>query len=316
MTSPTSSSTPPSSPTQRRLPKVTADRAGRWAVVVLWASLVLTAGPALAGAFAGARRPVQLVTSVELWGAWAGALGAAVVPRTVTLTAVRVVMPAAVPVIAWALVTGPPGGDLVPAAAGLGTALAASILVLAAFVGDGFVNGSSYGHERRLLLRPPLPLVIGPIPLTWAVCVAGAATGPVLVTAGPVPVGIGVTVAGGAAAALAARALHGLARRWLVFVPAGVVVHDQLTLVEPVLCTRRAIRRVGPAPAGAEPPARDLTAGAAGLVLQVDLSEPVNVTLRARRATAGSFDVDSFLVAPSRPGAVLLAARDRRIAIG
>jgi hypothetical protein len=317
-TPPTAPSPPPRGAAARARPS--PEQVGRGVVVALWASLLLTAAPALAAALDDRARSVQIVASLGLWAAWAGALGAALVPRTVTLTAVRIVMPAAVPAAAWALwVTGPGRDDgvRVDAAAGLATAAALTVLVLAAFVGDGFVNGSSYGDERRLPLRPPAPLVFGPVPLAWAACVAGAVAGPLLLAAGS-PVGGGLAlVAGWAVAAATARALHGLARRWLVFVPAGFVVHDPLTLTDPVLCTRTQVRRIGPAAADTD--AADFTAGALGLALQVDLASPAPAVPRARGragAPAEATGVDAFLVTPSRPGETLRVARSRRIATG
>ncbi len=73
-----------------------------------------------------------------------------------------------------------------------------------------------------------------------------------------------VAVVGCFAAAVAGRALHGLARRWLVVVPAGLVIHDPL-LAWPTRCcssVRRSLA-LGPAPAEADD-ALDLTSGASG----------------------------------------------------
>jgi hypothetical protein len=282
-------------------------------VLVLWVSLLLTAGPALAAALEPRSRPVQVVASMGAWAAWAGVLGAALVPRTTSLTAVRIVVPAAVPALAWAALATGAAGPRVDALVGLGTAVAATVLVLSAFVGDGFVNGSSYGDERRLPLRPPAPLVLGPVPLAWAACVTGVLAGPLLLAAGQWVAGAAATLAGGVAAVLATRALHGLARRWLVFVPAGFVVHDPLALAEPVLCARRVVRRIGPAPA--DTAATDLTGGALGLALQVDLAEPAPAASRVRRGAAGTVELTSFLVTPSRPGAVLREARRRHLPV-
>jgi hypothetical protein len=311
MTSPTGSPTTPSSPTQRRLPTVTPERAGRWVVLAAWAALLVTAGPALADALAGHGRAGQVVASTGLWAAWAGVIGALLVPRTVSLTGVRMVVPAAVPATAWAAVATGGDGLRADAVAGLVLALVAAGITLSALVGDAFVNGSSYGDERRFPLRAPTPLLAGPIPLAWAAGVAGVVTGPLLLAAGNLPAGIPALVVGLPVAAVTARALHGLARRWLVFVPAGFVVHDPLTLAEPVLCTRHSVARVAPALAGTE--ALDLTAGASGLAVQVDLSAPAPA---ARRSPAETVELTSFLVAPTRPGAVLREARRRRLPVG
>ena len=39
---------------------------------------------------------------------------------------------------------------------------------MSADVGSDFVNGSSYGDERRVALRPPTALLVGPIEAVWA----------------------------------------------------------------------------------------------------------------------------------------------------
>ena len=112
-------------------------------------------------------------------------------------------------------------------------------------------------------------------------------------------------------------ALHRLSRRWLVLVPAGLVVHDHLALADPVLLRRVDLRRVlGPAEAGTA--ALDLTLGAGGLAVEsgfaaADSSCRWPRTGRSRTvvATTGA----AALVAPVRPGAFLRAAVDRRLPV-
>ena len=101
------------------------------------------------------------------------------------------------------------------------------------------------------------------------------------------------------------RALHGLARRWVVFVPAGLVLHDPHALVEPVLFPRRSIRRLGPAPADAGAGRRDLTQGALGLALELELAEPVAISPRRADRTVQVESVGRLLFTPTRPGALL-----------
>jgi hypothetical protein len=126
-------------------------------------------------------------------------------------------------------------------------------------------------------------------------------------------VGVLALAAGLPATWWGARVLHSLARRWLVFVPTGVVVHDPLTLTDPVLLRRGVVRSLGPAPADTD--ALDLTGGASGLALEVRLNEPVALVPVARgRRPAEVTDVDALLVTPSRPGRVLAEARRRRLA--
>jgi hypothetical protein len=114
-----------------------------------------------------------------------------------------------------------------------------------------------------------------------------------------------VAVAAGAVAArYGARALHRLSRRWLVFVPAGVVLHDPVVLGEAVLFPKRMIRALGPAPA--DTTATDATGRALGLVLELQLNE---------RNTVLKQETDRLLFSPLRPGALLREARERGLTV-
>jgi hypothetical protein len=199
---------------------------------------------------------------------------------------------------------------------GIANAAVVAVVAMSADVGRAFINGSSYGDEHRMALRVPTPLLIGPIEAVW-VC-----------TAVPIPVAIPLLVRGewvggavlavvGAVLAIAGfKALSRLTRRWIVLVPAGMTIVDEMALTEPVLLPRSSIVRFGPAPADTD--ALDLTVGAAGLILQVDLSEPVElIPVPSRRgAAAEPTEATSVLVAPSRPGDLLHLAEQRRIAVG
>jgi hypothetical protein len=128
-----------------------------------------------------------------------------------------------------------------------------------------------------------------------------------------------VLVVGWVIAAIGLRALHGLARRWLVFVPAGVVVVDPLSLTDALLVQRQRVASLGPALADTS--ALDLTAGALGLALEVRLSAPETIVpaanrLKGRGQTITPVEVDAVLVAPTRPGWVLDEARQRRLLVG
>lgn len=320
---PTSAASPePTSGPDRARSTDPADRraaiAGRWLALALWVSLPLAAGPAFADALDPRSRPVQVVASVGLWSIWAAVVGAALVPRSTTLTAIRIAMPASVAAAAWAAVTTPTfAADDVVA---LTVTLLAAIAALAAFTGAVFVNGSAYGDERRLPLRPPVALLLGPVELAWLVCVAGAVAGPLLLAARSWILGAVLLVVGWPAAWFSARALHGLSQRWVVFVPAGFVVHDLMALTDPLLLPRRMVTSLGPALADTR--SADFTLGSAGLALQVDLAEPVEVTPVPRRTSPGQRPkpeparVDSLLFAPTRPGAVLREAKRRRLRVG
>lgn len=285
---------------------------GPWPARATWVLLPLLMGPALGEALAEHSLTVARTGAVLAWGTWAGVLVAVLLPRTVSLTALRIAAPAALAAANWSALAGDP--DAAGALAVAGAALA----VVAAFApttGEVFVNGSSYGDEIRLPLRVPTPLVLGPLPLAWVAAVAAPIAGPLLLAArqwvaGAVVLGLGLPLA-----AVGVRALHGLARRWVVLVPAGLVLHDQHALVEAVLFPRRTIQRLGPAPADADA-GLDLTVRALGLALSLELVEPAVVSPRRADKALQVESVDRLLFTPTRPGALLAAAAGRRIPVG
>lgn len=284
------------------------ERAGPWPIRLTWVVLPLVMGPGLADALDGASRAVQLVAGVGLWAGWTAVLVASLVPTTTSLTAVRVASPAAVVAALAATVAGGVEGlDVL----GLVGALVAALAAFSPVTGDVFVDGSSYGDERRLPLRVAAPLLVGPLELVWALVVAGVATGPLLLAARQWVAGGLVLPVGLLVAWRGVRVLHTLARRWLVFVPAGLVVHDPLALAEPVLLRRSSLRSFGPAPADTD--ALDLTRGALGLALELRVAQPLTLTVIRGRRQVESIATDRLLVTPTRPGAVLTEARRRRL---
>jgi hypothetical protein len=280
-----------------------------WPVRVAWLVLPLVAGPALGDALAEASRPVQLVASAGLWGAWAAALVATLVPTTVSLTALRLAAPSAVAATVVTLVVDGPAPATVAALAG---SLVVALVVLSPETAEVFVDGSSYGDERRLPLRTPAGLLLGPVELAWAAVVAGLAAGPLLLAARQWVPGAVALALGAAAAGWGVRVMHTLARRWLVFVPTGVVIHDPLTLLDPILVRRNRVASFGPAPADSS--ALDLTGGAPGLALELRVTEPLELLpVGPRRGVTDLVEADAVLVTPSRPGRVVAEARRRRM---
>lgn len=288
-----------------------------WAFRGLWVVLPVAAGPALGAALDGRNDTVALVASVILWLGWAAVLVASLVPSTVGLTVLRMLAPAAGVATAWAVVAGTDAdfgevgvGDVV----GLVVTAAAAVVAMAPSVGDAFVDGSSYGPERRFALRVPAPVLLGPLELTWAIALAGVLTGPLLLAAEQWVAGVAALLVGLPLAFWAVRSLHALSRRWLVFVPGGLVIHDPLTVTESVLMPKTMVAHLGPAPADTD--AYDLTQRAAGLALQVDLTEPLPVSLyRPRAERAETATVERLLFTPTRPAHVLDAAEERRLPV-
>lgn len=278
-----------------------------WGLRALWASLPWSVGRLLEESLEGTSEAFASVAGGGAWALWALGLTALLVPHTVSLTAVRILAPGVLAAACWAAtVTG--AGAI--AALGLACGTVTAVGALSPLVGDRFIDATSYGHERRLALRAPAAVLVGVLVPTWALTLGGTAAGPLLWAAGHRVLGPLVTVAGALIAVAGTRALHGLARRWLVYVPAGLVLHDRMALAEPTLFRRPMIAAFGPAPAGSG--ARDLTAGAGGLLFELRFAEPV--TLTPARSGDTPEKVGALLVAPTRPAAVLAEARKRRIA--
>ena len=285
--------------------------AGPWPARLTWGLLPLLLGPALGDALDEHSLAVARTASGLAWLTWAGVLVAVVLPTTVSLTALRIATPLALAVANWAAITGDAG------AAGAVAVGASALAVVAAFsplTGDLFIAGSGYGDERRFALRVPTALIFGPVPLAAVGAVAGPIAGPLLLAAEQWVAGAVALVVGGPVAVVAVRALHGLARRWAVLVPAGLVLHDPHALVEAVLFPRGMIRRLGPAAADVAD-RRDLTQAALGLALELELVEPAEITPRRPDGTVQVEPVTRVAFTPTRPGALLAAAAARRIAV-
>jgi len=158
-------------------------------------------------------------------------------------------------------------------------------------------------------------LFLGPLPAARLVAVAGVAAGPLLLADGQVLWGCVALVLGVPLAALAARALHGLSRRWLVLVPAGVVVVDPMALADNVLFPREHVQALRALSAD-EPPgnALDLRLGATLGSVLLRFDEPAELT-RAVRARRGGDTIDApgLVIAVSRRDEVLVDAARRRV---
>lgn len=277
-----------------------------WALRAAWGMLPFTVGPAVAKALDGRAGAVRTTASVGAWVGWAIVLVAVLVAHPVSLTLVRVGAPSLLGAAVAAAATG--RATILP----LGTAVLVVALAFLPETGMLFANGPAYPNERRYPLRPPGPLLIGPLELAWALAVGPSVVGALLLAtrqwvAGGVVVGLGAPVT-----VVLLRSLHGLSRRWLVFVPAGIVLHDPLSLADPVLFPRAVIASLRPAPADTD--SLDLTQKAPGLALELMLNEKVPMVLVTPGHRSGEAGASARLIfTPTRPGAVLAEAARRRI---
>ena len=277
-----------------------------WAVRALWVSMPFVAGPALGEGLSGAEPLARAVASLGLWAGWALGVLCTFVRHPLTLTGLRVLAPAAAALVGLA-----GAGELVVPGAVL--ALATVALALSGEIGDDWVNGLAYPNERRFLLRAPGPRP-GPAVVAWTLAVPGLVAGPLLLADGRWVIGTVVSVVGLPLAVVLLRALHGLARRWAVVVPAGVVLHDPVSLADPVLFPRASLTSVAPASGEA---GVDATQRAPGGALELALAEPTSViVLRPGRPDGQVVETSALRFAPCRPHALLEELRRRRVATG
>lgn len=273
-----------------------------WALRAAWAALPVVLGPALDHRLHEWDHGARSAASVMLWLGWAAVAVATCVAFPACLAVVRVGVAAGVAAGAAART---PAVIVAVAAAAIAARPEAAVW---------FVNGPAYVNERRYPLRVPGPLLFGPLWLGGAVIVIGPAEGVLLIAGRHYAWGVPVLLLGGALAAVAARSLVVLTRRWLVFVPAGLVLHDPLTLADPVLFERKIIEKLRAAPSDTD--SLDLTQSALGLALELVLTEKVPMVMVKGRRSSESGSSARLLFTATRPGRVLAEAASRRIPVG
>ena len=284
---------------------------GLWCARIAWVVLPASVGSALSDALDTWSTAPARVAAVLLWSAWALGLVALLAPRPWGLTCLRVLAPTA---IAIAIVTAWSASGA-GAALAIASTLVAAVFILAAPVASAAANAAAYGDEKRFPLHIPPSLFLAPVPLAVAVIVFGVATGPLLLADGEVVAGIPVTIAGLGAAALVARSLHALSLRWLVLVPAGVVVADPLTLADPALMRRENVAVVERAPRTLRGAPIDLRLGSAAGTVRIALHEPQSFARRRGRRALALQDADAVVVSAVQAATFLRDAGNRRIAV-
>lgn len=234
---------------------------------------------------------------------WLAGVLVLAVPAVATLAAARVIVPVAVPALALAAGR----ADATEVAAAIAAALVATVVLFTGEVGELFVQASAYGAERRFPLRPP-PGYLAAAVLAWLLAATGLLVGPLLVADGNWVLGLPVTALV-AVAVFAWPRWYRLARRWLVVVPAGLVVHDHLVLAETVMIRRIDVASVELAAADTE--ALDLTGPAPGHALEIRTTSSVTAILHGtpKNPRGTAIHLTACLVAPTRPGRALAGAR-------
>lgn len=293
------------------------DRRLPWVLIASWLLVGAAGTAAISASLDGRSTGIVWTVSVEAVAVWALVWVAMMLPRISTLTVTRIGVPLA---LAAAVATFFADGDLVAPVAFLVTALAALAALANPVTIDAFIDGSSYGPEQRFALRTPALTALVATPPTWLVTSVIVIVPPLAVS-GNLVVALVIGVAWVVGVRWAVRSLHLPARRWAVFVPAGIVLSDPHLLTDRVLFPRRNVEALGPAYAATD--ATDLSQGSLGLALQLDLSEPFAIPLidRSASSAAGAISertvtTDRIVFAALRPGALLDAASNRRFTVG
>lgn len=270
---------------------------------VVWVVLAVVMGFTIASADDAHTTAAGFVSATGWWLVVAVVVVALVVPSALGLTAVRLIAPLTVLIAIAALVL---GASAVLGAVAVVLAAVVALVAMSGEVGEAMVQGSAYGKERRLPLRPPAPLLL-PLVVSWLVWAAAVLGSVLLLSAEQWLVGIVVTTLACSLSFLLASRSHRLSLRWLVLVPAGLVVHDPVVMGETLMVPKGnvAIARL----AMADTQAADLTGPAAGVALDIAVREMVLAVFAANRAQpkGKAIHVQSFLVAPTRPGRALQA---------
>ena len=270
-----------------------------WLLRLLWVALALVMGFTVEGSVA-----------LSVWFAVVGlSIVCLVAPSTWGLTVLRMVAPAVViaAVLAWVQ-----RDSVALGGASLAIAVLVALVTASGEVGEAMVQGNAYGSEHRFPLRPPAAMLL-PMALSWVVW-CGLSLGAVtLLVQRQWVVGIALGVAALALTWFLGRRFHRFAARWLVLLPGSVVLHDGMVLGETLMVQRSNV--AGARLALADTEAADLTGPAGGHALEVAVREMVLAVFAAtpNEPKGRAIHLQSFLVAPTRPGRALTAMADAKL---
>lgn len=284
-----------------------------WIVRVLWVSLPVTAGDVFADALQSWSDETRIAATVLLWLAWAIVLSALLVPRPVAATITRIGTPLAVGVTVIAVAAG--NSTALAGTLAIVVTVAACVLAVRGEFPRVCAQGAAYGDEERFPLKMPPAIAFLILPVAIAVIGFGLCAGPLLLVDGRWIGGL-FTAIGVPLAVIAIRLVHQLSRRWIVLVPAGIVIADPLTLTDPVLFVRERVMGIGPADPGRRPPpdALDLRLGAVFGSCALLLTDEADL-LRRVRGEGVRVQAGLILVTPAMSGRLLARAGARRLPV-
>jgi hypothetical protein len=144
---------------------------------------------------------------------------------------------------------------------------------------------------------------------------AGVLAGPLLLADERYVAGLVALVVAVPVVRAAGRSLYALSQRWAVLVPAGIVLKDPLTLVDPVLFPRERIASLRPLPFPTAPAddILDLRLGAAAGSLVLELTDEAPLYRTQGRVRGGeSVKARRLAFSPRQPDALLAEAATRK----
>lgn len=237
-----------------------------------------------------ASTPVVAVLGAWSWVLWTSVVIALLVPSPISATVLHAISPLAV---VCSLIAVDP--------LSIFGAVVALIVMHSSVLIDRMVQGGAYGLEQRFALRTPLPYM-APAGFAWLILVGSLLGGSLFLAARQWFIGAPLLAVGIIAALNIPQRLHRLSRRWLVIVPAGVVIHDHLVLAETIMSPRNKIASFSITDTQGE--SADFTGGVLGARLAIELREADKVVLSKITAktlrTTEALHVKTYTVAPRR----------------
>jgi len=277
------------------LPRLRPDRLVVSVVVIAWVGLALSS-PWQTTADQSSRT-VAWVLLTWSWLLWTSVGASLLVPSPMSLTIVRIVVPLSVVVSIHST-----------APVAIFCAVVSLIVASSPLFVDFMVQGGAYGDETRFALRTPLPYIV-PACIAWLLFTTSLIGGSLFLAAQQYVLGAVLVAVGTLLSRSIPQRLHRLARRWLVIVPVGIVVHDHLVLHETIMATTEKILSVTRTSDVGE--AADLTGGVLGYRIAITLTEADKVVLSAITAktlgTTEALHVKMFCIAPRRIDAAVVA---------
>ena len=282
----------------------------RLATGLLWSIRILVGCMPFVGAGVGApletrSTAIQIVGTVLAWLVWGLIVLASFISHPISLTVLRMGTPVVAGFLVFIAATDQ-GSTLQIINAAI--SFAVLLLSFSAEIGSIYVQASAYGDERRFLLRPPVAFV-APVAISVVIVNFFIIATPMFFAARIWLAGVISLIGLAACIKFMAPRIHQLSRRWLVFVPAGFVVHDEIVLSINLMIKKQELVDIQLARDDTQ--AADLSALTWGVSLELSFNKTLDVSLTAIGArhlkAVSAIHATSIIIAPSRPGAVLRA---------